>query len=175
VPGDTRLVAYLVAEGEQRDTATLRDALLRSLPDYMVPAHFVFLDAMPLTPNGKIDRRALPAPDTNRSEQGYVAPRTATEEALARIWAEVLKLDRVGVHDNFFELGGNSLLLVTLHQKIKKSMADSLTIVDLLSYSTIEKIGHYMDNAASTAETLSESSVRGEKRRRQLTRQRAAL
>ncbi|TCM32491.1 AMP-binding enzyme [Novosphingobium sp. ST904] len=87
----------------------LRDHLRQSLPDYMVPSAIVMLDALPLTPNGKVDRRGLPAPDASREERGYVAPRTPVEAILAGIWADVLKLDRVGVFDNFFELGGDSI------------------------------------------------------------------
>ncbi|WP_141753460.1 condensation domain-containing protein, partial [Duganella sp. HH101] len=122
VAGDKRLVAYLVAhDGEQLpDAAGLRAALLASLPEYMVPAHFVVLDQLPLTPNGKVDRKALPAPDMARSEEGYVAPRTAAEEAMADIWAGVLNLDKVGVHDNFFTLGGHSLLAITLVERMRR-------------------------------------------------------
>ncbi|WP_141753450.1 non-ribosomal peptide synthetase, partial [Duganella sp. HH101] len=123
VAGDKRLVAYLVAhDGEQLpDAAGLRAALLASLPEYMVPAHFVVLDQLPLTPNGKVDRKALPAPDMARSEEGYVAPRTAAEEAMADIWAGVLNLDKVGVHDNFFTLGGHSLLAITLVERMRRA------------------------------------------------------
>ncbi|OEZ60290.1 tyrocidine synthase 3 [Duganella sp. HH105] len=123
VAGDQRLVAYLVAhDGEQLpDAAGLRAALLASLPEYMVPAHFMVLDQLPLTPNGKVDRKALPAPDMARSEEGYVAPRTAAEEAMADIWAGVLNLDKVGVHDNFFTLGGHSLLAITLVERMRRA------------------------------------------------------
>ena len=107
-----RLVAYLVAAGAPvPGPAELRGFLLSRLPEYMVPAAFVWVAELPLTPNGKLDRRALPAPDSSRPEleQVYVAPRTPVEEVLAGIWAEVLGLERVGVHDNFFELGGDSI------------------------------------------------------------------
>ncbi|WP_428991651.1 AMP-binding enzyme [Methylocapsa aurea] len=105
---DKRLVAYVVAaEGAALEIAELRGALARELPDYMIPAAFVALDALPLTPNGKIDRRALPAPDLDAQiAHRYVAPRNATEEALCRIFADVLGIDRVGVDDDFFQLGG---------------------------------------------------------------------
>jgi acyl carrier protein len=112
-PGDKRLVAYLVPNQEQAHTASeLRMFLKEKLPEYMVPSAFVTLDALPLTPIGKVDRRALPAPDRSRPELGgtFVAPRTSVEERLAGIWAQVLGLERVGIHDNFFELGGHSLL-----------------------------------------------------------------
>jgi amino acid adenylation domain-containing protein len=116
-PGDTRLVAYVVPrESAPLTAADLRGFLRLSLPDYMVPASLMMVDALPLTPNGKVDRRALPAPDRTRPElEGtFVAPRTPVEEGVARVWAEVLGLERVGVHDNFFELGGHSLLAIRI-------------------------------------------------------------
>jgi amino acid adenylation domain-containing protein/non-ribosomal peptide synthase protein (TIGR01720 family) len=112
VPGDRRLVGYVV--GTDVGTAELRRHLLESLPDYMVPAALVFLAELPLTRNGKVDKRALPAPDANRAEleEAYVAPRSATEATLAEVWADVLRVERVGVEDNFFELGGDSILAI---------------------------------------------------------------
>ncbi|GAU68943.1 putative non-ribosomal peptide synthetase [Streptomyces sp. NBRC 110611] len=105
----------------QRLTARLRSVSARTLPDYMIPSAFVFLDALPLTPNGKIDRKALPAPDTGRRDlsAAYVAPRTAVEEVVAGIWAEVLGLDQVGAFDNFFDLGGHSLLSTRIAARLK--------------------------------------------------------
>ncbi|HZB47369.1 MAG TPA: amino acid adenylation domain-containing protein, partial [Pyrinomonadaceae bacterium] len=111
--GDKRLVAYVVAgEGATPAADELRAFVKTRLPEYMMPSAFVFLDALPLTPHGKIDRRRLPAPAASRASTGprFVAPRTATEEVVANIWADVLKLERVGVDDNFFESGGHSLL-----------------------------------------------------------------
>ncbi|HEX7986679.1 MAG TPA: amino acid adenylation domain-containing protein, partial [Duganella sp.] len=121
-PGDQRLAAYVLpATGQAPRAEALRDALARTLPDYMVPSHFVFLDQLPLTPNGKVDRQALPAPDTANSGAEHVAPRSPTEQALAAIWAEVLKVERVGVFDNFFALGGHSLLAVQLIERIRQA------------------------------------------------------
>jgi hypothetical protein len=113
-PGDPRLVAYLTAEqeGEEIPAAGEMRAWLRErLPEYMLPAALVRLDAFPLTPNGKVDRKALPAPDAVRpaAARPYVAPRSALEEVIAAAWADVLGVERVGVHDHFFELGGHSL------------------------------------------------------------------
>jgi len=112
-PGDVRLVAYVVAEsGEDVTVTEVRKHLRSSLPEYMIPQHVVELDALPMTPNGKIDRKALPAPfgGIDLVEETYVAPRTEMEQALAAIWQEVLNVERVGIHDNFFDLGGHSLL-----------------------------------------------------------------
>jgi amino acid adenylation domain-containing protein len=106
--GDPRLVAYYT--GEPAGAAALRAHLAERLPEYMVPAAFVHMDALPVNPNGKLDRKALPAPDFGSDEETYVAPRTPVEEVLAGIWAEVLGLERLGVHDEFFALGGHSLL-----------------------------------------------------------------
>jgi amino acid adenylation domain-containing protein len=118
---DKRLVAYLVAGAEGAPTnQELRAFLKQQLPEYMVPSAFVTLEALPLTPNGKIDRAALPPPDwTKRDvEEAYVGPRTAVEESIARIWADVLGLEQVGVHDSFFELGGHSLLATQVMSRI---------------------------------------------------------
>jgi amino acid adenylation domain-containing protein/non-ribosomal peptide synthase protein (TIGR01720 family) len=112
--GDKRLVGYVVAaEGEAPTSAKLREYLRQHLPEHMVPPVVVVLDALPLTSNGKVDRRALPAPEV-RPEEGYVAPRGPTEEILAKIWADVLRQPRVGRHDNFFELGGDSIICIQI-------------------------------------------------------------
>jgi hypothetical protein len=116
-PGDKRLVAYVVPSQEQAlSTRELRRYLKQKLPDHMVPSAFVRLEALPLTPNGKVDRRALPVPDSTRAdlEEDFVAPRTPVEKMLAEIWAEVLGVERVGIHDKFLELGGHSLLAIGL-------------------------------------------------------------
>jgi amino acid adenylation domain-containing protein len=126
-PGDNRLVTYYTAvETSARDAAALdaehlRAHLLARLPEYMVPSAYVRLTSMPLTPNGKLDRKALPAPEAGAyAVHGYQAPRGEIESALAAIWGDVLKLDRVGRHDNFFELGGHSLLAVILIERMRR-------------------------------------------------------
>ncbi|WP_216840681.1 non-ribosomal peptide synthetase, partial [Dyella sp. S184] len=121
--GDQRLVAYLVAHAGQGvpEASQLRTILLQTLPEYMVPSYFVELDQLPLTANGKVDRKALPAPDMAPSEAAYVAPRTPTEQIMASLWMELLKLDRVGIHDDFFALGGHSLLATQLVSRLRRS------------------------------------------------------
>ncbi|MEX5585607.1 non-ribosomal peptide synthetase, partial [Pseudomonas lurida] len=119
-PGDKRLVAYVIADGELR-AADLRDHLLLSLAEHMVPSAFVLLEKFPLTTNGKLDRKALPAPDTDAlARRGYEAPQGAVETAIAAIWQDLLKLDHVGRDDNFFELGGHSLLAVKLIERMRQ-------------------------------------------------------
>jgi amino acid adenylation domain-containing protein len=120
-PGGKRLVAYLVAEeGADLSVADLRDELSRQLPDYMVPSAFVQLDTLPLTANGKLDRQALPAPEaTALNVREYEAPQGEIEEALAALWQELLRVERVGRHDQFFELGGHSLLVVAMVERLR--------------------------------------------------------
>ncbi len=119
VARDQRLVAYYT--GEQQGADVLRTALLAHLPEFMVPALFLHLEALPLSPNGKLDRKALPLPDTEALQSRvYEAPEGETETLLAAIWAELLGVERVGRHDNFFELGGHSLLAVTLTSRLRE-------------------------------------------------------
>ncbi|MDF7793420.1 amino acid adenylation domain-containing protein, partial [Pseudomonas syringae] len=123
IPGDKRLVAYYTQSAEHTavDIETLRGHLQQQLPEYMVPAIYVLLEAMPLTPNGKLDRKALPAPDAQALiSRGYEAPQGEVETLLASIWADVLKVEQVGRHDHFFELGGHSLLAVKLIERMRQ-------------------------------------------------------
>ncbi len=137
-PGDKRLVAYIITQDKDIDSAFLREYLKNKLPDYMVPGAFVMLDAMPLTPNGKINRKALPAPDASSLiTQDHVAPSNATEEALVKIWQEVLGIDKVGIHDNFFELGGHSLLATRVVSQIDKTLSTTLALKTLFELPTI--------------------------------------
>jgi amino acid adenylation domain-containing protein/FkbM family methyltransferase len=140
VPGEKRLVAYLVlSKNSGSTTSELRGFLQQKLPDYMIPSVFVFLESLPLTPNGKIDRRALPAPDHARPEmeEGYVAPRTLIEELIAEIWAEVLKLEKIGIHDNFFDLGGHSLVATQVISRARESFQVELPLRRLFESPTI--------------------------------------
>ncbi len=138
--GEARLVAYVVEEDEvPPDTPELRRFLRDRLPDYMIPSLFVGLDALPRTGSGKVDRRALPAPEGGRAgvSAELVEPRTAVEEAVASVWAEVLRLERVGVHDNFFELGGHSILATQVVAAVRDTLQADLTVRALFEHPTV--------------------------------------
>ena len=137
VPGNRRLVAYLVAGDVTVDL--LRDYLKERLPDYMVPSAFVTLESMPLTPNRKVDRRALPAPSASRDldDSNYIAPRNPMEEVLARIWSEILGVTRVGMEDNFFSLGGHSLLATQIVYRMRETFHVDLPLRSLFESPTI--------------------------------------
>ncbi|WP_353931424.1 non-ribosomal peptide synthase/polyketide synthase [Okeanomitos corallinicola TIOX110] len=139
IPGDKRLVAYVVG-ANTLTSSNLRQFLQGKLPEYMLPTAFVILAEMPQTPSGKVDRRALPAPDVQSEiTETYVAPRTATEEILTLIWAEVLKIERVGITDNFFELGGHSLLATQIVSRISSSFQIEIPLKNIFTAPTIEQ------------------------------------
>ncbi|WP_407885538.1 non-ribosomal peptide synthetase, partial [Scytonema sp. NUACC26] len=143
-----RIVAYVVPNSKQTPTISeLRGFLEAKLPSYMVPSSFVTLEAIPLTPNGKVDRKALRAPDTARPELEavYQSPQTEVEQTIADIWQEVLNVETVGIHDNFFELGGHSLLLVQVHGKLREVFKKNLSILDLFRYPTISSLADYFN------------------------------
>ncbi|MDZ8258877.1 non-ribosomal peptide synthetase [Nostoc sp. ChiQUE01b] len=146
-PGDKRLVAYVVAHRDSTLTISeLRQYLKVKLPDYMVANAFVILDSLPVTPSGKVDRRALPAPDLhNEITDKYVAPRNPIEELLAQIWAQVLKLEQVGIHDNFFELGGHSLLATQLVSRIRNIFKVELPLRDLFTSATVAELAQVIE------------------------------
>jgi amino acid adenylation domain-containing protein len=146
--GDKRLVAYLVAQdGAASTAAELRLALAGRLPDYMVPAAFVVLDAFPLTPNGKLDRKALPAPDQEaRALRGYQAPQGSTEQAIAEVWQELLGLEQVGREDHFFELGGHSLLVVDMIERLR----ERAIVVDVRDVFVSPTVAYLAETAQNT-------------------------
>lgn len=148
-----RLVAYLAGSGEGEappDGADLRRHLGTRLPEYMIPSLFEWLEALPLTPAGKVDRRALPAPSKRRQSGGYVAPRTSVELELARLWSEVLNVDRVGVEDDFFELGGHSLLAARLSSRVRDAFQVELPLLRLFETPTIAGLAEALTGTAES-------------------------
>ncbi|MEQ8790735.1 MAG: amino acid adenylation domain-containing protein [Pirellulaceae bacterium] len=145
----TRLAAYLVADGEPPDVSTLRELLAQTLPDYMIPAAMVVLDELPLGANGKIDRRALPEPIATRPDLriGYLAPRNDLEMRLTSVWEEVLGVEPIGVRDNFFELGGHSMLAVQLISRVSRQFERELPLASLLRDGTIERMAVLLHQA----------------------------
>lgn len=143
-PGEKVLVGYFVGDTNDPDAASqgipeLRRFLKERLPDYMVPTQFMALAAMPLTPNGKVDRKALPKPDNYRADlaANYLAPRSDLEKQIAAIWAEVLKVERVGIYDNFFELGGYSLLAIQIVSRLRQSLQIEILLPNLFELPTV--------------------------------------
>ncbi|HEV2149507.1 MAG TPA: amino acid adenylation domain-containing protein, partial [Longimicrobiaceae bacterium] len=139
-PGETRLVGYFVPAPSGPDAAALRAHLAERLPEHMVPAALVPLDALPLSPNGKVDRKALPAPDAAPAAGGYVAPRTPAEELLAGIWSAVLGAGRVGAHDGFFELGGHSLLAMRVASRVREAFGAELPLAAVFEARTLAEL-----------------------------------
>ncbi|MFE2031675.1 amino acid adenylation domain-containing protein [Streptomyces scopuliridis] len=150
-PGVKRLVAYLVPSGEL-DVAVVRAHVASVLPEYMVPSAFVVLDEMPLTVNGKTDRRALPAPESDGVGE-YAAPRTAEERALAEAWADVLGVERVGVHDDFFELGGDSISSLRVVSRIRTVLGAGLSPRALFDHPTVARLAETVRRETVTSET----------------------
>jgi len=145
--GDKRLVAYIIAKDDQDlSGAGLRSFLLDKLPGYLVPSAFVFLEKLPLTASGKIDRKALPAPEgtSQELEEAFLAPRTALEARLVEIWEKVLGVRRVGLKDDFFELGGDSLLAVTLFAEMEKAFGRNLPLASLFEAPTLEQFAQML-------------------------------
>lgn len=159
-PTDERVIAYMVST-EQAPTVSELNAFLRQrIPEHMIPSSFVFLDVLPLTPNGKIDRRNLPAPDQCRPEQEspFVAPRTPVEELLAKMWTDLLKVERVGIHDNFFELGGHSLLITQVASRIQQAFQVQLPLRVLFDAPTITLLSAAVATAQLGQEDAAEAA-----------------
>jgi len=153
VKHESRTVAYLTAVGPTT-TDELRDFLRERLPEYMLPSQFVLLDAMPLGANGKVDRKALPAPGASRPalRAAYAAPQTPLEQTIAEVWQQFLQLDTVGVNDVFFELGGHSLLLVLVHEDLQKRLGREVAIADLFKFPTVRALARHLGNSSPKEE-----------------------
>ena len=152
-PAQPRLVAYTVYRDAPLSEGELRQWLKSKLPDYMVPAAMVTLPAFPLTPNGKLDRRQLPAPSSERPSLpvAYAGPQSEQEQTIVRIWQELLQLDTVGIHDSFFDLGGDSLGLMQLHHRLQTELKTSFELMELFRYPTVHDFAEFLDTQAETA------------------------
>ena len=174
-PGGPRLVAYVVPKiGESLTAGELRAFVEKDLPDYMVPSYFMIMEELPLSPNGKVDRKRLPVPSADRPELAtdYAPPRNETERQIAAIWQEVLGIDRVGIHDNFFELGGHSLLLAKVNDKLEATFHQSFNMVDLFRYPTIAYLAEHLSSEKQQGPSLTDDARRRAEKQRQQRRRR---
>jgi amino acid adenylation domain-containing protein len=165
--GDRRLVAYVIPADAPPTVSALRTALKETLPEYMVPSLFEFLTAFPLTPNGKVDRKALPAPSSTRPEltADCILPRNAVEQRVGAIWQEVLGVPRVGVRDNFFDLGGHSLLVIKVHVKLQQAFDREISIVDMFRLPTIEALAQHLAKEPGGRVSFGDAQQRAAQRR----------
>lgn len=168
VPGDKRLVAYVTAgAGTVLSPAALRGALREELPEHMIPSHIVVLTALPLTPNAKVDRKALPAPEqvTAASEVPFVPPSSEVEETIASVWREVLNIPRVGTAENFFDLGGHSLLAIQAHRRLKEALQRPVTVTDIFRFPTIRALADHLGNDRSASTLAAATAARAQSRK----------
>lgn len=155
---EKRLAAYIVADREHTPSiGDLRSHLSERLPEYMIPSYFVMLDAIPLTPNGKVDRNALPAPEVSRPdlEGAFVAPRSQVEEMVAQVWSDALHIDQVGVHDNFFALGGHSLLATTIVTRLRQAFNVDLPLRTIFEGPTVSQLSEKIEAEQRAGRNLS--------------------
>ena len=159
--GEKRLVAYVVGERDLPTASELRSFLKDKLPEYMMPAAFVRLDALPLMPNGKVDRRALPIPDRTRPEleKELIAPRTSEEEIVAEIWTKVLDIERVGIYDNFFELGGHSLLATQVVSRMREAFGVEIPLRRLFEVPTVAGLAQSVEVARRSRQNLQAPAI----------------
>ncbi|HEX3662576.1 MAG TPA: amino acid adenylation domain-containing protein [Acidobacteriaceae bacterium] len=150
--GEKRLVAWIEHTGEAPAPAVLRDALRETLPDYMIPAAFVFLEKLPRLPNGKLDRSSLPNPEMmKRQEEAFAAPAAGTQQILAQVLQEVLQVDRVGADENFFDLGAHSLQMVRVHSALNQRLDKPIPLVALFQYPNVRALSSFIDRAGAEA------------------------
>jgi acyl carrier protein len=187
-PETARLVAYVVPDAPPEPStnegtadarraglsaSALRAFLQRQLPEYMIPSTFVLMDALPVNTNGKIDRRALPMPDTERSSlaAAYVPPQSEIERAIAEIWRELLQVERIGIHDNFFELGGHSLLIAQAHTRLRETFNTQISMVDLFQYPTIDLLAQRLRQQGTQQPTFQQSREQAQNRKEAMLQQ----
>ena len=173
-PGGMRLVGYVVAlEQHKLDAPALRRRLAQALPDYMVPSAIMTLDALPLNPNGKVERKALPAPSFE-SEQAFVVPQGTVAETLAAIWCELLGVAKVGLNDNFFDLGGHSLLLIRAHRLLQDRLRADVQLIDLFKYPTLGSLAQWLEHGPAGAAPAAAGDERARRQRAALLQRRQA-
>lgn len=154
---DKRITAYIVPEnGIKPEADEIRKYLKKVLPDYMVPSEYIFLEKLPLTLSGKLDRRALPRPDGVRriTDTGYIAPYGELESIIATVWQEVLGIDKAGINDNFFDLGGHSLLMTQVNSKLIKLLNREITMIDMFKYPTISALASFLSDDESDKKNI---------------------
>ncbi|ARV60175.1 non-ribosomal peptide synthetase [Nostocales cyanobacterium HT-58-2] len=171
---EKRLVAYIVPSHKQASTSMeLQGFLKEKLPNYMVPSMFVMLEALPLLPNGKVNRHALPAPKGISSDlaAAYIAPRNEVEKTITTIWQEVLQLEKVGMNDNFFNLGGHSLLVLQVQSKLQKMFNKNILVTDLFKYPNISSLANYLTQELNQKDSFQAIRNRAEKQKAAINRQ----
>jgi natural product biosynthesis luciferase-like monooxygenase protein len=168
VPNDVRIVAYVRFKGSKVPDEELRTHLRQTLPDFMVPAHFVAMDQFPLTPNAKVDRKALPSPDAGaqaQPAQEFIAPDSEVEKQIAEVFKRILGIERVGLNDNFFGLGGHSLLAVQAHRAIKEHVTPALKITDIYRFPTVAGLAGHLRGGPQADKHLDKVAARATQRR----------
>ncbi|HLA75264.1 MAG TPA: amino acid adenylation domain-containing protein [Gammaproteobacteria bacterium] len=173
-PGDQRLVGYWTGQGDPLpSTQDLRQHLKTQLPDYMVPSNLVWLEALPLTANGKVDQRALPRPEDHAErELAYVPPATLLEQSIASVWQEVLQVEQVGREDNFFDLGGHSMLMVRVHSRLRELLGKEISVIQLFQYPTVRALAQCLSQAGPLAPTAALAGVIAHAARQKAAQQR---
>ncbi|WP_445302242.1 phosphopantetheine-binding protein [Microcoleus sp. F4-D5] len=156
---------------------SLRNVLKQKLPNYMMPSSFVFLNALPLISNGKVDSLALPLPDAFNIEleTTYVAPQTDIEQAIATVWQQVLHLEKVGVDDNFFDLGGHSLLMAQAHSKLREVMDRDVSMIEMFKYPTISSLAQYLSEEPEEKSSVGKNRDRINKQKEAINRQKQRM
>jgi amino acid adenylation domain-containing protein len=175
--GLNRLVAYWVPQnGAPVEPGELRQYLQERLPEYMVPSLFIALEKFPLSPNGKVDRKALPEPADGFARQAtFVKPGNELEQKLAEIWQEVLGLEKVGVHDNFFEIGGHSLAMVKVHAALCEYLQKEISVVEMFKYPTIQSLGRFLNETGEKTPLFVEQQARAARQKQALEMQRQRM
>jgi amino acid adenylation domain-containing protein len=178
IANENRLIAYVVTEQKTSVSVNeFRHFLNKKLPEYMLPCAFVFLEALPLTINGKVDRRALPAPENLRPElaTNYQAPQSEVEKTIAKVWKQILQLEKVGIHDNFFDLGGHSLQVVQVNNKLREFLNRDLSVVEIFQNPTIKSLAEHLSQKLSASTTLEKMRDRVQKQREALNQNHQAF